>query len=175
MYGYCKLNVFVPCLSTQRDIELAKKNWELSHLQSLREEEERLAQEEEFNSIVLTYDRPEAASKVVAKYSLRKSPRGGNPPQNVDNQKSPRGPSQHRAGKHTPGRTKIYTKASVTRSLRSPLNHKNKGSVANRVKQRIRSPNNTASKVTVKQQPLSTSQRGNKLYPHKRNRADVRS
>jgi E1A-binding protein p400 len=48
----------------EREIELAKKNWELSHLQSLREEEERLAEEEEFNSTVLTYDRPEAANKV---------------------------------------------------------------------------------------------------------------
>lgn len=60
-----------PCPSTQRDIEQAKKNWELGHLQSLKEEEERLA-EEEFNNVMLTYDRPEAVGKVVAKYGLRR-------------------------------------------------------------------------------------------------------
>ena len=57
--------------TAQRDIEQAKKNWELGHLQSLKEEEERLA-EEEFNNVMLTYDRPEAAGKVVAKYGLRR-------------------------------------------------------------------------------------------------------
>lgn len=53
----------------QRDIEQAKKGWELSHLQSLKEEEERLAEEED-SAIMLTYDRPEVANKVI----LRKNP-----------------------------------------------------------------------------------------------------
>ena len=57
--------------AAQRDIEQAKKNWELGHLQSLKEEEERLA-EEEFNNVMLTYDRPETVGKVVAKYGLRR-------------------------------------------------------------------------------------------------------
>ena len=73
---YCSLNFSSPlCTSlpvaAQRDIEQAKKNWELGHLQSLKEEEERLA-EEEFNNIMLTYDRPETVGKVVAKYGLRR-------------------------------------------------------------------------------------------------------
>ena len=59
--------IFSSCL--QRDIEQAKKGWELSHLQSLKEEEERLAEEED-SAIMLTYDRPEVANKVI----LRKNP-----------------------------------------------------------------------------------------------------
>ena len=54
-------NVMTP---TQENIELAKKDWELSHLQSLRKEEERLA-EEEADDIQLTYDRPETSNKVT--------------------------------------------------------------------------------------------------------------
>jgi len=50
--------------SFQRDIEQAKKGWELSHLQSLKEEEERLADEDD-DTIMLTYDRPEVANKVI--------------------------------------------------------------------------------------------------------------
>ena len=56
----------------QENIELAKKDWELSHLQSLREEEERLA-EEEADDVLLTYDRPEMANKVI----LRRRPSTG--------------------------------------------------------------------------------------------------
>lgn len=51
---------------------MAKKDWELSHLQSLREEEERLA-EEEADDLMLTYDRPEMANKVI----LRRRPSTG--------------------------------------------------------------------------------------------------
>ncbi|KAL5477552.1 hypothetical protein EMCRGX_G024363 [Ephydatia muelleri] len=47
----------------EENIEVAKKEWELGHLQSLREEEERLAEEEK-DDILLTYDRPEAANKM---------------------------------------------------------------------------------------------------------------
>ena len=36
----------------------------MSHLQSLKEEEERLADEED-NTVMLTYDRPEVANKVI--------------------------------------------------------------------------------------------------------------
>ena len=54
----------LPLITSQRDIEQAKKGWELSHLQSLKEEEERLADEED-NTIMLTYDRPEVANKVI--------------------------------------------------------------------------------------------------------------
>jgi E1A-binding protein p400 len=46
----------------EENIALAKKDWELTHLQSLREEEERLA-EEEAEDVLLTYDRPETANK----------------------------------------------------------------------------------------------------------------
>lgn len=50
----------------QADIEQAKKDWELSHLQSLREQEERIArEEEEEEAMFLTYDRPEMVNKVV--------------------------------------------------------------------------------------------------------------
>lgn len=49
----------------QESIELAKKSWELSHLQSLREEEERIAEEDASDDILLTYDRPELANKVI--------------------------------------------------------------------------------------------------------------
>ena len=59
--------------SYQRDIEQAKKGWELSHLQSLKEEEERLADEED-STIMLTYDRPEVANKVILR---KKSAVGG--------------------------------------------------------------------------------------------------
>ena len=56
----------------QRNIELAKKDWELTHLQNLRAEEERLA-EEEADDVLLTYDRPETANKVI----LRRRPSTG--------------------------------------------------------------------------------------------------
>ncbi len=64
------MTVVPSCL--QENIELAKKDWELSHLQSLREEEERLA-EEEADEVMLTYDRPETANKVI----LRRRPSTG--------------------------------------------------------------------------------------------------
>jgi len=64
----CVLEIII-CSYLQRDIEQAKKGWELSHLQSLKEEEERLAEEED-SAIMLTYDRPEVANKVI----LRKNP-----------------------------------------------------------------------------------------------------
>ena len=55
-------------------------------MQSLREEEERLAEEEK-DDVVLTYDRPEAANKVI----LRKGPSGTweicHPPQDPPNTK----------------------------------------------------------------------------------------
>ena len=53
--------------SSQENIELAKKDWELSHLQSLREEEERLAEVED-EDVLLTYDRPETANKVILRW-----------------------------------------------------------------------------------------------------------
>jgi len=56
----------------EENIELAKKDWELSHLQSLREEEERLA-EVEVQDVMLTYDRPETSNKVI----LRRKPSTG--------------------------------------------------------------------------------------------------
>jgi hypothetical protein len=56
----------------EENIELAKKDWELTHLQSLRAEEERLA-EEEAEDVLLTYDRPETANKVI----LRRRPSTG--------------------------------------------------------------------------------------------------
>lgn len=46
---------------------MAKKDWELSHLQSLREEEERLAEVED-EDVLLTYDRPETANKVILRW-----------------------------------------------------------------------------------------------------------
>ena len=49
----------------QESIEQAKKSWELSHLQSLREEEERIADEDVDDEMLLTYDRPEASNKVI--------------------------------------------------------------------------------------------------------------
>ena len=74
------------CYFLQENIEVAKKEWELGHLQSLREEEERLAEEEK-DDILLTYDRPEAANKVI----LRKGPTGiweiCHPPCNPSNPK----------------------------------------------------------------------------------------
>ncbi|CAI8023442.1 Helicase domino [Geodia barretti] len=48
----------------EENIKLAKKDWELTHLQSLRAEEERLA-EEEAEDVLLTYDRPETANKMI--------------------------------------------------------------------------------------------------------------
>ena len=51
----------------QENIELAKKDWELSHLQSLREEEEKEAVEETEDEVPLTYDRPEFCNKVTLK------------------------------------------------------------------------------------------------------------
>ena len=54
-------------LCSQENIELAKKDWELSHLQSLREEEERLAEVED-EDVLLTYDRPETANKVILRW-----------------------------------------------------------------------------------------------------------
>jgi hypothetical protein len=56
----------------EENIKLAKKDWELTHLQSLRAEEERLA-EEEAEDVLLTYDRPETANKVI----LRRRPSTG--------------------------------------------------------------------------------------------------
>ena len=56
----------------QESIQLAKKDWELTHLQTLRAEEERLA-EEEAEDVLLTYDRPETANKVI----LRRRPSTG--------------------------------------------------------------------------------------------------
>ena len=56
----------------QESIKLAKKDWELSHLQNLRAEEERLA-EQEAEDVLLTYDRPETANKVI----LRRRPSTG--------------------------------------------------------------------------------------------------
>lgn len=53
----------------QKNIELAKKDWELTHLQNLRAEEERLA-EEEADDVLLTYDRPETANKVILRRRL---------------------------------------------------------------------------------------------------------
>ena len=61
-----------PHPTPQENIELAKKDWELTHLQSLRAEEERLA-EEEAEDVLLTYDRPETANKVI----LRRRPSTG--------------------------------------------------------------------------------------------------
>ena len=54
-------------MCVQENIERAKKDWELSHLQSMREEEdERLAVEEvDSSDIMLTYDRPDVANKVI--------------------------------------------------------------------------------------------------------------
>jgi hypothetical protein len=56
----------------QENIRRAKKDWELTHLQSLRAAEERLA-EEEAEDVLLTYDRPETANKVI----LRRRPSTG--------------------------------------------------------------------------------------------------
>ena len=49
----------------QDSIEQAKKSWEFSHLQSLREEEERIADDDVEDDMLLTYDRPELANKVI--------------------------------------------------------------------------------------------------------------
>lgn len=62
----------LPLPLLQKNIELAKKDWELTHLQNLRAEEERLA-EEEADDVLLTYDRPETANKVI----LRRRPSTG--------------------------------------------------------------------------------------------------
>lgn len=51
---------------------MAKKDWELTHLQTLRAEEERLAEEDAVD-VLLTYDRPETANKVI----LRRRPSTG--------------------------------------------------------------------------------------------------
>ena len=75
-------------LSLQENIQLAKKDWELSHLQNLRAEEERLA-EEEAEDVLLTYDRPETANKVILRRRLSTgtweilcpSPEPSSPPQ----------------------------------------------------------------------------------------------
>ncbi|XP_019852163.1 PREDICTED: helicase domino-like isoform X2 [Amphimedon queenslandica] len=50
----------------EENIEIAKKEWELGHLQRLREEEEKVAQEEliEEGATDLTYDRPELINKL---------------------------------------------------------------------------------------------------------------
>jgi superfamily II DNA/RNA helicase len=56
----------------EENIRRAKKDWELTHLQSLRAAEERLA-EEEAEDVLLTYDRPETANKVI----LRRRPSTG--------------------------------------------------------------------------------------------------
>ena len=53
----------------QENIELAKKDWELSHLQALREEEEKIAEEEAVEDIPLTYDRPDLCNKVTLRRS----------------------------------------------------------------------------------------------------------
>lgn len=49
----------------QENIELAKRDWELSHLQALREEEEKIAEEEAVEDVHLTYDRPDLCNKVT--------------------------------------------------------------------------------------------------------------
>lgn len=51
---------------------MAKKEWELSHLQQLREQEERMVQEEEEEqeAMSLTYDRPEMINKVIFRRRL---------------------------------------------------------------------------------------------------------
>ena len=51
---------------------MAKKEWELSHLQQLREQEERMVQEEEEEqeAMCLTYDRPELVNKVIFRRRL---------------------------------------------------------------------------------------------------------
>lgn len=57
--------LFFTAYFLQESIEQAKKSWELSHLQSLREEEERIAEEDVDDEMLLTYDRPELANKVI--------------------------------------------------------------------------------------------------------------
>ena len=56
-----------PLSPSQEEIHQAKKDWELSHLQQLREQEEKMAREEEEKeeAMCLTYDRPEMINKVV--------------------------------------------------------------------------------------------------------------
>ena len=48
---------------------MAKKDWELSHLQSLREEENKVAEEDAIDEIPLTYDRPDISNKVTLRRS----------------------------------------------------------------------------------------------------------
>ncbi len=61
----CTCNYFY--LFSQDDIKQSKKEWELSHLQQLREQEEKMVREEEEmeEAMSLTYDRPNLINKVV--------------------------------------------------------------------------------------------------------------
>ena len=53
----------------QENIQLAKRDWELSHLQTMREEEEKMAEEEAADESPLTYDRPDLCNKVTLRRS----------------------------------------------------------------------------------------------------------
>ena len=56
------------CFSKENILQ-AKKDWELSHLQSLRAEEEKIAVEGEVDDIPFTYDRPDLSNKVTLRRS----------------------------------------------------------------------------------------------------------
>lgn len=70
-----QIGSLVPHLATmqfeclQENIQLAKKDWELSHLQTMREEEEKMAEEEAADESLLTYDRPDLCNKVTLRRS----------------------------------------------------------------------------------------------------------
>lgn len=53
----------------QENIELAKRDWELTNLQALREEEEKIAEDETVEDVHLTYDRPDLCNKVTLRRS----------------------------------------------------------------------------------------------------------
>lgn len=65
----------------QKKVELAKKDWELEHIQAIKEEEERRAAEEEDEILYVTY--PSEESRQVKKSKSKSKPsnkkvKGGN-------------------------------------------------------------------------------------------------
>lgn len=58
------------CCHCQENIELAKKDWELSHLLSLREEQDDITEEGVVEEVPLTYDRPTNNNKVTLHHSV---------------------------------------------------------------------------------------------------------
>lgn len=58
--------------AAEKEVELAKKDWELGHLQALKEEEEKRAAEEE-DEILFTYSREDATQVKKSKSKSSKS------------------------------------------------------------------------------------------------------